>query len=361
MNKYKDIWERLKSHIKDEDILNLMEEYELELKPKKNADRRKTRYPIKLSSQPWYSTYNLIRQIIFHRTRRNTLDRNFFNSFNKEFLEWIKQVSLEKRTTEELGEWLIQKHKEFQSRESGKAQGRQEILKPKYTESGFERKHAYELSLEEKASIVIDELISMFTPNVSKEFGLNIDYYEEDWKQELWVWCWENKDKDINLKTLILNYNRLPTTSYKFHVSNFLSRMNSYIVPYISKLQYSCNDVARYRINDKFMKETLYPADEAYEMLDYNNINPETLIISDKHRIIEFLLEELKDYIPNKNVYIRHKKLLEMRYGLNPENRIYTYNEIGKYFGVSKQRICQMEAWILQQLREMIIYKKLEI
>lgn len=361
MNKYKDIWERLKSHIDDEDILELMEEYELEIKPKK-IKKQGMKYPIKLSEQPWYHTYDLIRQIVFNRERRGTINHDFLNNFNNEFFEWTKKVASGEKTTEELGKWITMKHKEFQSRESGKAQGRKEITKPRYTESGFERKYRDELSLDERAAIIIDELIAIFTPTVSKEFNLKIDYYEEDWKQELWAWCWENKDKDTNLKALIVDYNRLPSTSYKFHVSNFLSRMNSYIVPYISKLQYSCNDVGRYRMSDKFIEEELYPADNVHVKYEDGSVNPETLVISDKREIVKFLFKKLEEYVPiTKESYRRYQKVLEMRYGLNPENREYTYIEIGKYFDLSKQRIYQMETWILQQLREIIVRKKIEI
>ena len=365
-NAYKYIWNKLKEHIEDEHVLNLMHEYELEIQSNRKLSKKKKcsqAYPIKISKQPWYHTYEMIAQLIHGRKTRGTIKMDLVESFKKDFKEWTKQVATNEKTTEELGEWLVSKHKEFQSRESGKLQGVRELKKAKFTESGFERKHSYELSLEERAAIVIDELISMFIPKIPVGYNVNVEYYKEDWKQELWVWCWEHKDTDSNLNSLIIKYNRLSTYEYSFHKTNILSRMNSYIVPYILKLQHSCNEIARYRVNNKFMKEQLYPADNIHVFLKEYNIDPETITLLNMNKeVVKWLFENLKNYISIKDKsFQRYKKILEMRYGLNPENKIYTYKEIGTYFGISKQRVRQSEDWMLQQFREIIKNKKLEI
>lgn len=365
-NAYKYIWNKLKEHIEDEHVLNLMHEYELEIQSNRKLSKKKKcsqAYPIKISKQPWYHTYEMITQIIHGRKTRGTIKMDLVESFKKDFNEWTKQVATNEKTTEELGEWLVSKHKEFQSRESGKSQGHKVFKKAKFTESGFERKHIHELSLEERAAIVIDELISMFIPKIPVGYNINTEYYKEDWKQELWVWCWEHKDTDSNLNSLIIKYNRLPTYEYSFHTTNILSRMNSYIVPYILKLQHSCNEIARYRVNNKFMKEQLYPADTIHVFLKEYNIDPETITLLNMNKeVVKWLFENLKDYISIKDKsFQRYKKILEMRYGLNPENKIYTYKDIGTYFGISKQRVRQLESWMLQRFREMIKDKKLEI
>lgn len=366
MDKYKALWNKLKAHVKDDDMLNLMNELETVNKKK----YRTYKYYIKLSSQSWYKTYVLIREIIWNRSKRGTINKELIESFNQELSEWTKQVYLGEKTNEELGNWIDEKHKEFQSKTSGKAQGHKKFKKSKFTTNGFERKCRNELSLEEKATIMIDELIDMFTPNIPKNFNLNVEYYKEDWKQELWTWCWEYRYKDPNLKSLITNYNKLSKSTYKFNVSNILSRMNAYIVPYIARLQYSCNDIANWRLSDRFIEEELYPADEIDIPYEQVSEDLDLLFNPSPNEVLEFLFKELRDYIQTskssyaqltKVSYIRYETVLKMRYGFNSENKIYTYEEIGNYLNITKQRAKQMEVWILQQFRCMIKYKKLNI
>ena len=365
-NAYKYIWNKLKENISDEDILDLMNEYESEIgRPAKNKKKKykSSPYPLILSAQPWYRTYKLISQIMIARTKRGTIYKNFVDEFKRDFLEWTNQIVSGEKTNEELGKWLEMKHKEFQSYEFGKRQGSKEIQKPKFTESGFERKHHWELSLDEKAAIVIDELIAMFTPKVPKGFDLNVEFYRDDWEQELWTWCWEHKETDANLNTLIIKYNKLTTHEYSYRTTNILSRMNCYIVSYIAKLQYSCNDIARYKMNDKFVEEKLFPANNVHVLLNECGIDPEELaILKDRDKLVNLLFNKLEEYVPiTKKSFERYKKVLEMRYGLNSKNKIYTCEEIGAYLDVSKQRVNQMEVWILQQFKEMIKAEKLEI
>lgn len=337
------------------------------------------KYAIKLIEQPWYHTYHLIQQIIKQRSARGTLVGYFRKDFNKEFKKWTEQVARGEKTTEELGDWLMIKHKEIQDRSSGKQQGTKPITKPKTTASGFERKSRWELTEDERASIMIDELIALFVPHAPDEFNLDIEKYKEDWKQELWMWCWSYKDRDPNLKELISRYNQLPLDTYKFHTSNFLSRMNSYIVPYIVKLQYSCNDMARYRLNNKYREEVCFPADDLSEIpsdlmdpidLQSQIIDPEeTLIEKETQETVKSLVEDLDknetwyedSSLVRKPSYIRYKKVLQMRYGLNSENHVYTLKETGDYLGVTRERVRQMEAWILRNIRNRIKNKKLKL
>ena len=367
MDNYKNLWNKLKTQVEDDNVLNLMKQLETTTITKKK--RKPHKYYISLSSQPWYKNYLLVREIIWNRSKRGTINKDLIKTFDTDFMEWTKKVSLGEKTTEELGEWLKERHQEFQSKESGKIQGAKQFKKSKFTKHGFERKHRWELSLEEKAAIMIDELMNIFTPNVPKDFDLNIEYYREDWEQELWIWCWEYRYKDPNLNSLILNYNKLTKSEYKFRVNNILSRMNTYIIPYIARLQYSCNDIANWRLSRKFIEEELYPADDINISCEQSIEDVSELFNSYPNEILDLLFKELKNYIQTtkssyaqltKVSYERYKIILEMRYGFNSENKTYTYEEIGKCLNITKQRAKQMEIWVLKQLKYMIKYKKLD-
>lgn len=323
------------------------------------------RYAIPISSQPWYHIYSLIRQIIYWRTRRGTINKEFVDKFDTDFSEWTDKVASGEKTNQELGEWLQTQYEYCKSIASGKYHLTNPIAKkPHYTSSGFEKKSRSRTTYEDRAAIVIDQLIEIFTPKFPTEPSEStqtlIDNYKEDWKQELWVWCWEHRKSDPNLDALIVHYNKMAPTQYSQASSRILSRMNSYIVPYILKLKYSCNDIGRYTWNDNYYIETDYAEDkQEFETLLVDDTElSENLIIEEQKEVIQNLLNSV-GATPSRAVGInnkRHEVVLRMRYGFNSENRVYTLQEIGDYLGVSKERIRQMEVKGLRMLRDRIKY-----
>lgn len=223
------------------------------------------------------------------------------------------------------------------------------IKKPTTTPSGFERRPKNELSFDECAAIVIDNLIAKIEVNIPNE-DINIQEYEEDWKQELWVWCWEHRLSDANLNTLIVNYNALPPHDYRFRMRNIFTRMRNYIVSYVMKLKYSCNDIAKYHVNDKYMKEIPYTSVNTTMSDSIDILDPEEeLIESERKEIANYFINEFAKY--NTSMYSRHQKVLQMRYGFNDENRIYTLQEVANHLGVTKERVRRMELWALRHCR----------
>ena len=376
-DKYKELWKKLKSDLKtvdtdtNKDMLLMMNKYEneYELKHKKiysKTGRRSTWYPIKISTQPWHHIYTSIRNLIGQRSRRNALDSDFCKNFYKEFREWVYKIDSKEKTSDELKAWLTLKHKELKYAISSSSKI---IKKPKFTVSGFEKKIRSKLTEDEKASIVIDNLIEIFIPQIPNEYNLDIERYKEDWKQELWLWCWQYRNKEPNLYNLILNYNALPANVYKVYRSSILSKMNRYIISYIAKLQYSCNEIARYNLNEKYKEEVLYPSDNINKY-NYSEIDLDTMIIesnSERHKLVEYLINtigeyEFKDLKSKTGIYqTRAKQILKLHYGINSENRSYTLQEIGQYFGISKERVRQIEVWALRYIQKVVKYKKLDI
>lgn len=377
MDKYKRAWNKLKSHIENEEILKLMDVYELELKSRKlrsSIKGRGRKYPIKISDQPWYNTYQLITNTIRQRKKRDVFYSNKdlvenFKHFERDFYNWTKKIALGKESIKSLTEWLNERHKLLLTyRHTYTIKKSKLIIKSKFTNSGFERKPKSTLTQEEIKAIVIDDLITLFNPKIPKEFeNLDIKKYEEDWKQELWKWCWECADKDPNLNALISHYNHLPRANYSFHMSHILSRMNKYIVSYIAKLQYSCSNIADYHLNEKYYEEELYPADDISVLNDFINtadyqkyiVDPDAIIDTiATSSIIKEIIEKLdqggfysgKYYISSESAK-RYKQVLEMRYGFNSKNHVYTLNEIGMHLGVSRERVRQMESWLINYIK----------
>lgn len=341
MKSYRKMWEELKLNITDQETLKLMKEYE-------QKRYRKKRNSIIASEQPWYRQLKTTRALMASKILRakNPLPESARTEFNTEYLDLLKKLETGEITNAYMTRWLKNVHKDLLNMI-------EKYRKPKYTESGFKRKTRSELSSDECAAIVIDELVNMFVPQPQIDINLNIEYYKEDWKQELWCWCWYQRYRDPNLSTLIHNYNALGASDYAYCTKNILSRMNRYITSYIGKLQYSCNEISRYTLNDKYYEDKLYPSD------DINSIDNMNLDIIEKQKYIKNDIEMEDNSVITKIFklledygYIRNKKVLEMRYGFNSENRTYTLEEIGNYLGVTRERVRQIEKTTLAFIEE---------
>lgn len=369
MKSYKKLWEKLKANITDQNMLALMNEYETVTV--KNSSKLK-KYPINITKQPWLREYKTIKALLFYKIKHGAISKDVYAKFQQEFSNWVDLLASREKSNKEMKEWLNNKHKEYKSKEEYFKNNKKPYTKPKLTSSGFERKTKSKLTLEDRAAIIIDELVSSFEPKCELK-ELNIDYYEEDWKQELWKFCWELKERDANLRALILDYNSLSQKEYKFRKVNVYSRMNRYIVPYIVRLQYSCNDIAKYEVNGKYIPEELYPSDNLTEIDNMNfdviekpNYIIEDVDIKEDNELISNIMENFEEVIKsnmqirytNYDMWIRYKKVIEMRYGFNSENRTYTLEEIGEYLDITRERVRQMEQIALQYIRNYLKRKE---
>lgn len=365
MISYKRLWIRLKSNVKDQKILNLMDEYERNAYGREHRKRKLGEASASISKmdKPWYNTYKLIRQVLYHKMYRHIISKDVCIQFKEDFNKYLDGLAFGKITNEEMQNWLSVQHKKY----INDPHYRKEfytIKKERLTHSGFERKPKTRMSMDERAAIVIDDFVHKFTPKTDNKYNLQIERYEEDWRQELWVWCWElyKNNRDTNLRQLIVKYNDLSRGEYAFHNANFLSRMNRYINSYIACLQYSCNDISKFTLNDRYKKEELYPSDNL--LAKTLNVKPSLLedeIISnlDKNSLIIQLINYFNDnYNADHNImWLRYIDLLKMRYGFNEDDKIYTFSEIATQFGVSKQRAQQIEMKMLSIIKRYLHIK----
>ena len=61
----------------------------------------------------------------------------------------------------------------------------------------------------------------------------------------------------------------------------------------------------------------------------------------------------LLDVLPD-----RAKDVLEKRYGLGPDGETYTLEAIGKSYGITRERVRQIENYGLQSIQKSEVYKK---
>ena len=57
-------------------------------------------------------------------------------------------------------------------------------------------------------------------------------------------------------------------------------------------------------------------------------------------------------------MWTRYKKLIEMRFGFNENNYVYSLKEVGEEFGVSRQRVQHMEVYILRHIKIHLLKEK---
>ena len=77
---------------------------------------------------------------------------------------------------------------------------------------------------------------------------------------------------------------------------------------------------------------------------------PDTTIKSQWDEVSEKILAEKLDEMMNAVLTDRENKVLRLRYGMNPENYTYTLEEVGKMFGLTRERIRQIEGKAIRKL-----------
>ena len=85
---------------------------------------------------------------------------------------------------------------------------------------------------------------------------------------------------------------------------------------------------------------------------DRSNGYEEELINARQHQVILSILGQLEE---------REREILVNRYGLERGTEPQTLEEVGRHFGVTKERIRQIESRALQKLRRIAVDEKLEI
>lgn len=85
---------------------------------------------------------------------------------------------------------------------------------------------------------------------------------------------------------------------------------------------------------------------------DRSNGYEEELINARQHQVIQSILAQLEE---------REREILVNRYGLERGTEPQTLEEVGRQFGVTKERIRQIESRALQKLRRIAVEEKLEI
>lgn len=361
MVSYKKLWMKLKENVTDQKVLELMNTYE-ETNSVKKCKKYKTKRS--LMSKPWYNTYKMTRQLLSSKVYRKVISKQVYIQLKEDFNRHVNGLMFGEITNEELQRWLENKHKEYVYESYYNNKKSKIIKKPKLTHSGFERRAKSKMSLSERATIVIDELVYKFVPRADNKYNLKLEYYEEDWRQELWVWCWEiyKGNRDINLSQLIINYNNLGHGNYIFYINNFFSRMNRHVISYVAKLQYSCNEISKYDMSDKYRIDELYPADD---LSTIENVEVEDLLDTKIIANVDgcTLFNQIIDYFHNKyktdgNVsWLRYIELLKMRYGFNEDGKVYTFLEISKQFNISRQRVHQLEVKMLNIIKRYLRIK----
>lgn len=85
------------------------------------------------------------------------------------------------------------------------------------------------------------------------------------------------------------------------------------------------------------------------------------IVESDVENLAEYSL--LKDKVNSvlETLTHREREIIRLRFGLNPENRQYTYDEIGKIFSVVRERVRGIEAKAIRKLQHPVRSKKLEV
>mgnify|MGYP001773453910 CR=1 FL=1 len=97
------------------------------------------------------------------------------------------------------------------------------------------------------------------------------------------------------------------------------------------------------------------PVSEEMEAPVKDIIPDETSISTEKYAELQLLREKLKELI--KDLPPREQKVLELRYGLSGPT--HTLDEIGKIFGITRERVRQIEIKAIQMLRNHELIERL--
>jgi RNA polymerase primary sigma factor len=105
-------------------------------------------------------------------------------------------------------------------------------------------------------------------------------------------------------------------------------------------------DIMRISMDPMSLESPVGNNDDATELGDF--IEDESVVEPDNAASKELLREQIRDVLGHLSE--REREVLEMRFGLN-DGKDHTLEEVGKTFGVTRERIRQIEAKALRKLR----------
>lgn len=178
--------------------------------------------------------------------------------------------------------------------------------------------------------------------------GFRFSTYANWWIKQAMTRAILDKSRTIRVPVhMAENINRVLKTSNELTVELGRDPTTEEIAAKMGKVsEKDVNDMLGYA-QDPLSLETPYGDEEDSSLESFieddSSTNPENEIIkNDMKQEIEEILDLLTE---------REKTVIKMRFGLNPEEKIYTLEEVGNEIGLTRERIRQIEGKALKQLR----------
>lgn len=175
----------------------------------------------------------------------------------------------------------------------------------------------------------------------------------------------EKYDKEIELELLLkgdISILDELETDYTVWKTNFLSFEELYL--YEGYLE-DTDDIVRARLYSYFSKQSDYDSqfEFRYKSLSFGMLEPDCssiheMIFEEVYNLIEpDFYQDLWEYVDEKAKSIRPSDVLKLRFGFNKGNFDYTLEQVGKVYGVTRERIRQIEGKGLKRAREFLSVK----
>lgn len=178
--------------------------------------------------------------------------------------------------------------------------------------------------------------------------GFRFSTYANWWIKQAMTRAILDKSRTIRVPVhMAENINRVLKTSNELTVEFGREPTPEEIAKRMEKISVQdVNDMLRYA-QDPLSLESPYGDEEDSSLEsfiedDKSNDPEEEAMKGDMHNEIEEILNTLTD---------REKDVIRMRFGLNPEEKIYTLEEVGNKIGLTRERIRQIENRALKQLK----------
>lgn len=175
----------------------------------------------------------------------------------------------------------------------------------------------------------------------------------------------EKYDKEIELELLLkgdISILDELETDYTVWKTNFLSFEELYL--YEGYLE-DTDDIVRARLYSYFSKQSDYDSqfEFHYKSLSFGMLEPDCssiheMIFEEVYNLIEpDFYQDLWEYVDEKAKSIRPSDVLKLRFGFNKGDFDYTLEQVGKVYGVTRERIRQIEGKGLKRAREFLSVK----